>query len=302
MQAAVVPPGVRMMNMKTKVLILGSTGRLGGALRRHYGARHELLCPARHDINLGEPASLNDALRRLDFDILVNCAGITSPDACEREPALAARINHESPVIMAGECQRRGARMIQISTDYVFGGEGREPLDEDAAADPVNVYGRTKRDAETGVLAACPSALVARVSWLFGSGGAFADQVLRDLREGREVQAIEDKWSVPTSVDSVARWLEALWSPGTSGLIHLCNSGSATWRSYGQEVVDQSFGLGLLQHRPEVRGNSLDDFPHFAARRPRFTVMSNARLAGLLGCEVPAWQEDLGRWLRSLRA
>ncbi len=289
-----------MINMKTKVLILGSTGRLGSALRRHYAGRHELLCPARHDINLDDPAALKTALGGMDFDILVNCAGITSPDVCEREPGHAARINHESPVVMADACQRRGVRMIQISTDYVFGGEGWQPLAEDDAADPVNVYGQTKRDAEIGVLAACPSALVARVSWLFGSGGAFPDQVLRDLREGRQVQAIDDKWSVPTSVDAVACWLEALWSQGVSGLMHLCNSGSATWRSYGQEVIDQAFDLGLLQERPEVKGNSLDDFPHFTARRPRHTVMSNARLAGLLAGEISSWQEDLGRWLRSL--
>ena len=290
-----------MINMKTKVLILGSTGRLGSALRRHYAVRHELLCPARHDINLDDPVALKTALSGTGFDILVNCAGITSPDACEREPGLAARINHESPVVMADACQRRGARMIQISTDYVFGGEGSEPLDEEAAAEPINVYGLTKRDAEIGVLAACPSALVTRVSWLFGSGGAFPDQVLRDIREGRQVQAIDDKWSVPTSVDAVACWLEALWSQGVSGLMHLCNSGSATWRGYGQEVIDQAFGLGLLQDRPEVKGNSLDDFPHFTARRPRYTVMANTRLAGLLDGEIPSWQQDLGSWLRSLR-
>jgi dTDP-4-dehydrorhamnose reductase len=289
-----------MINMKTKVLIFGSTGRLGSALRRHYGVRHELLCPARHDINLDDPIALKTALSGMDFDILVNCAGITSPDACEREPGLAARINHESPVTMADACQRRGVRMIQISTDYVFGGEGSEPLAEEAEAEPVNVYGLTKRDAEIGVLSACPSALVARVSWLFGSGGAFPDQVLRDLREGREVQAIDDKWSVPTSVDTVAYWLEAMWSQGVSGMIHLCNSGSATWRSYGQEVIDQAFSLGLLQDRPEVKGNSLDDFSHFTARRPRYTVMSNARLADLLDVGIPSWQEDLGRWLQSL--
>lgn len=290
-----------MINMKTKVLILGSTGRLGSALRRHCGVRHEILCPARHDINLADPAALKAALNGVDFDILVNCAGITSPDACERDPGLAARINHESPVVMADACQMRGVRMIQISTDYVFGGEGSEPLVEEAAAEPINVYGLTKRDAEIGVLSACPSALVARVSWLFGSGGAFPDQVLRDLREGREVQAIDDKWSVPTSVDAVACWLEVLWSRGVSGLMHLCNSGSATWRGYGQEVIDQAFRLGLLQDRPEVKGNSLDDFPHFTARRPRYTVMSNARLAGFLDGGIPTWQEELGRWLQSLR-
>lgn len=287
-----------------KLLITGSTGRLGGALVSQYASRHELLTPVRGVLDLARPESVSSILRGLDFDLLINCAGITSPDFCEREPALAARINTESPSAMAEECQRRGARMIQISTDYVHDGETEGLLDEAWPACPVNHYGRTKHEAEIAVLRACPAALVARVSWLFGGshGPSFPDQILKDARQGRSLEAIGDKWSAPTSVHDIARWLEQLWqtSPAVSGLLNLCNSGQATWQSYGQAVVDIAHELGLLTEPLTVKGNRLADFPQFIARRPRHTVMSNARLASLLGQPVRSWREALREWMQSL--
>jgi len=282
-----------------KLLISGMTGRLGSALIRCYSPRYKVLCLGRAELDLSRPDSVAEVLRGRDFDLLINCAAITSPDACERQPELARRVNTESPAAMAAECQRRGARMIQISTDYVFGGEKSGQLDEVSPAEPVNQYGQTKREAELEVLSSCPAALVARVSWLFGSGSSFPDQILREAREGRQIEAIGDKWSVPTSVYDIARWLEAVWQiePQITGPLHLCNSGSATWQSYGQTVVDLAHDIGLLDQRVMVKGNRLDDFPHFIARRPRHTVMSNARLSAILGHEIRSWQEALNEWL-----
>ncbi|GEP42750.1 SDR family oxidoreductase [Brevifollis gellanilyticus] len=289
-----------------KLLITGTTGRLGGVLVRHYTSRYDLLTPGRDRLDLSKPESMTTALRDMDFDLLINCAGITSPDVCEREPELAARINAEAPAVMATECQRRGARMIQISTDYVFDGETEDLLDETLITNPVNHYGRTKRDGETTVLRECPEALVARVSWLFGgsNGPSFPDQILNEVRQGKSLQAIGDKWSAPTSVHDIASWLELLWQkmPSVSGPLNLCNSGVATWQTYGQQVVDFAVELGLLAERLEVKGNRLDDFPSFIARRPRHTVMSNARLAELLGHPVRSWKEALREWLQSLCA
>lgn len=289
-----------------KLLITGSTGRLGGALVRCYSARHDVLSPGRELLDFSQPDSLAAALRELDFDLLINCAGITSPDVCARDPALATRINAESPAALAAECHRRGARMIQISTDYVYDGEIEGPLDESLPAHPVNHYGSTKRDAEIAVLRECPAALAARVSWLFGGSSApsFPDQILNDARQGRRLEAIGDKWSIPTSVHDIAQWLEQLWQMDApvSGVLNLCNSGQATWQTYGQTVADFAVELGLLEHRHTVKGNRLDDFTHFIARRPRHTVMSNARLAELVGHPVRIWQEALHEWMRSLRA
>ncbi len=292
---------MRGMSERMKLLITGTTGRLGGVLARHYALRHELMCPSRDRLDLARPESVGAGLRGMDFDLLINCAGITSPDVCAREPELALRVNAESPAVMAAECQRRGARMIQFSTDYVFGGEVEGSLTEAMQTEPVNHYGITKLEGEWAVLAACPGALVARVSWLFGGGNSFPDQMLRTAREGREVEAIGDKWSAPTSMHDIARWLEVLWqkSPAVSGVLHLCNSGTASWQSYAQTVLDLAHELGLLDHPVVVKGNHLDDFPHFIARRPRHTLMSNERLAGLLGEPVRSWQAGLREWMTS---
>jgi dTDP-4-dehydrorhamnose reductase len=287
-----------------KLLITGTTGRLGGILARHFELRHDLLCPGRAGLDLTRPESLSAVLGGMTFDILINCAGITSPDVCAREPELAQLVNAESPAVMAAECQRRGVRMIQISTDYVFGGEVDTALTEDMETEPVNHYGITKLGGERAVLTACPEALVARVSWLFGGGNSFPEQMLRAAREGREVEAIGDKWSAPTSMHDIARWLELLWRKGSSatGVLHLCNSGAASWQSYAQEVLDLAHELGMLDHSILVKGNRLDEFPHFIARRPRHTLMSNERLAGLLGEPVRSWQEALREWMASQAA
>ncbi len=289
-----------------KLLITGTTGRLGGVLVRHYASRYQIVAPGRDRLDLSKPDSMGSDLLSMDFDLLINCAGITSPDVCEREPVLAARINAEAPAFMAAECQRRGARMIQISTDYVYDGATEGLLDESSPTHPVNHYGCTKRDAETAVLRECPEALVARVSWLFGgsNGPSFPDQILNEARQGRSLQAIGDKWSAPTSVHDIALWLERSWkkTPAVSGPLNLCNSGQATWQTYGQQVIDFAVEFGLLPDSLTVRGNRLEDFPNFIAQRPRHTVMSNARLADLLGHPVRSWQDAVREWMQSLRA
>lgn len=287
------------MSERMKILITGATGRLGGVLARHYDLRYELICPGRGMLDLSRPESVNASLLGMDYDLLINCAGITSPDACAREPELALRVNAESPAVMAAECKRRGVRMIQISTDYVFGGEVDAPLSEETSARPVNHYGATKLAGEQAVLTVSTEALVARVSWLFGGGNSFPDQMLRTAREGGELEAIADKWSVPTSMHDIARWLEIIWqkTPAVSGVLHLCNSGAASWQSYAQTVLNLAQELGLLDHPAVVKGNRLDDFPHFIARRPRHTLMSNERLAGLLGEPVRTWQSALREWM-----
>ena len=287
-----------------KLLITGTKGRLGAALVAAYASRHEIVCVGRSELDLSVPERISPALGRLDFDLVIHCAAITSPDACERAPELATCVNAISPAVIASECRRRGARMIQISTDYVYGGDNQAFLTESMTAMPVNHYGRTKLEAERGVLRELPEALVARVSWLFGSGSSFPDQILKQARGGSKLEAIADKWSAPTSVHDIAVWLERLWQheKAPTGVINLCNSGSATWQSYGQTIIDLAVELQLLPARLEVEPNKLEDFTHFIARRPRFTTMSNKRLSGLLGAPIRSWQEALKEWLCALSA
>ncbi len=297
-------PTKQFMIKRMKIFITGATGRLGGALKRHYVTRHAVLAPTRAELDLSKPDEVAEIVRGIDFDLLINCAGMISPDECERDPLGALRVNAESPAAIAAECQRRGARMIHISTDYVFGGEGDSALSEDSPAQPINAYGRSKLAGEQAVLAASSKALVARVSWLFGAvAPSFPDQALAQAIAGKEVSAITDKWSVPTSVDDVATWLEHVFTqyPRTTGILHVCNSGEATWHSYAEATLAIAHEFGLLKALPTVQMQRLEDFPNFLAKRPRYTTMSNARLAGLLGEPPRLWQEALRDCVRCSR-
>ena len=286
-----------------RILILGGTGRLGGSLAVAWRERHQIIAPGRHLLDMSKPNLLAGALRAVEYDTVVNATGLTSPDACEERPAEAALLNTEAPAVLAADCARRGARLIHLSTDYVFDGTGSTPLDEEVPARPVNVYGRTKLEGEKAVLAACPEALVARVSWLFGPrGGDVPASVLERAWAGRPLDFIEDKWSVPTGITDLAGWLERFVTDlcSQTGVLHLCHSGKATWRDYAQTTLDLAHGLGLLPRPHETAGRRLAEFTQFKAARPPFTVMSNARLAGLLGEAPCAWPEALRRHLAAL--
>lgn len=286
--------------------VLGGGGRLGTALARRLAGSRQVLTPSRQEVDLADLDSLAGQLRAAEFDGLINCAAITSLEACEEHPDLARRVNTDAPALLAAICQARGARFVHISTDYVFPGDGHAPLTEDDPTGPLSTYGSTKLAAEQAVLAACPHALVPRVSWLFGPDKpAFPETVLAHARSGGPVRAIHDKWSTPTYTEDIAAWLDVLLAKPVSeahGLLHLCNSGQASWLEYAQTVLDLATELGLLPESKTAQGHSMVGFAPFKAPRPRHTPMDNTRLIALLGAPVRPWQEALRSHLAASRS
>lgn len=274
---------------------------MGRTLAHQYAQRHDVLTPGRSVLDLTHADDIAENLRGLDFDLLINCAGMTHPDVCEKAPLDAMRVNAEAPAMMAAVCQKRGVRMIHVSTDYVFAGETDQPLSETTVTRPINAYGRSKVSGEQAVMAANSQALVARVSWLFGaaSGQSFPDLMLHKASAGEEIAAISDKWSVPSSITDIATWLEHLFThhSGVKGVLHVCNSGRATWQTFAQTTLDIAHELGQLALPAQVQPTLLDEFTGFTARRPRYTCMDNARLASLLGTAPRSWQDALREWL-----
>jgi len=292
------------MSDRPRLLILGATGRLGSTLRTHLSPRYHILAPGRTELDLARPETLAQELTHLDFDLAINAAALTHPDACEDDPAAAHRINTQSPAILAKVCADRWLRCIHLSTDYVFAGHGSTLLDEDAPAAPLSTYGRSKRAGELAVLTANPDALIARVSWLFGPGGGdIPATVLHRARTGQPLGFIEDKWSVPSSTPDIAHWLHLLLTDlaHLRGPLHLCNTGVATWRDYAQVTLDLALKHGLLDRPYATHGLRLRDFPQFKAPRPPFTVMSNARLTHHLGQAPRPWQAALEQHLLTLK-
>ncbi|MCB1228262.1 MAG: dTDP-4-dehydrorhamnose reductase [Verrucomicrobiales bacterium] len=284
------------MSERSRILILGARGRLGGALHRCYAAQHDVSAWGREELDLLKTDQISDRLAQVSFDVLINAAGLTHVDRCETAREEAHLSNEVAPGEMARFCAQRGKRFIHISSDYVFSGSGHRPLVEDDEAAPINFYGQSKRGGEIAVLRENSRALVARVSWLFGRDKAgFPDMILRRARQEAEVSAVNDKWSSPTYADDLAEWLELLFTrhADATGLLHLCNAGEAQWQEYGQATLDLARERGIALRTTQVRGHSMQGFEPFDAPRPPYTVLDTGRFTQITGITPRPWQQAL---------
>src|SRR5438132_12389046 len=176
-----------------KLVIVGAGGRLGTALAREYREKFSGIGFDHAQLDLANADELREKLCTIDFDVLVNAAAFTNVDLCEKERDQAFRINAEASRILAEICRDKKAKLIHFSTDYVFDGENRQPYTENDPANPISVYGQSKRAGEQFVLQTADRHLVVRVSWVFGPDRpSFIDGTIKRARDNEEVAAIAD--------------------------------------------------------------------------------------------------------------
>lgn len=272
------------------LLITGATGTLGRAFGRICDARtipYRLL--ARGEMDIADPASVEAALAKFEPWAVVNAAGYVRVDDAEADAAACMRENAEGPRVLASACAGRGIGLLTFSSDLVFDGSARRPYVESDAAAPLNVYGRSKLEAERSVLAAWPDALVIRTSAFFGPWDEynFVTSALRTLAAGDTFTAAADETVSPTYVpDLVYEGLDLLLD-GERGIWHVSNQGGVTWAELARHAA-RLFGMdaGLVDARP---AGSLGQ----AAARPPYSVLGSER--GLL---LPSWEDALARYAK----
>lgn len=283
-----------------RLLIIGSGGRLGAALLREYSGKFEIAGSFNHSqLDLAQADEVRRRLDSLGFDILINCAAATNVDRCETEPNEAYAINAEAPRLLAEICDMKKAKLIHFSTDYVFDGEKETPYVEEDAANPVSVYGESKRAGEKKVLQAGGDHLVVRVSWVFGPDRpSFVDAMIKLAGEKDRVEAIGDKFSAPTYTRDLAGALPHFFERGSGGVLHLCNDGAATWQQYAQHALDCCRQNGMKFRTATITPTKLDEMKAFIARRPRYTVLATGKLAAATGQPLRPWQEAVAEYVR----
>ena len=277
-----------------RVAVTGTTGRVGAALARHLSPIHEVILLPRRVCDLADARSLAAALDRIDCDVLINPAGITSLEICEDNPALAMRVNAEAPCEIATWAAARGVKIFHFSTDYVFSGKTQGLRAEAEIPEPINVYGRSKLAGETAVLAR-PGNCVVRISWVFGpEKPSFVDAIADAALAGQPLAAVADKFSLPVFTGDLAVWIERLIELGTTGIVHACNSGRpVSWHGMATAVVEEMVACGTLAELPEIHQQQLAEMSKFRAARPRFTAMATDRLTGILGYPPRPWHDAL---------
>lgn len=232
-----------------------------------------------------------EVVRETAPDWIVLSAAYTDVDGCETNPDLASAVNTQGAVNVAQAARLYGAKLIFISTDYVFNGKNTKPYEAHDARDPINVYGRTKAEAEERILDALPEACIARTSWLYGPWGkCFPDTILKLSASRPEIDVVDDQHGCPTYTLDLASALIQLCRKDATGIVHCTNSGVCSWFEFASEVVRQAGAKTL------VRPTTSDKFVRPAAR-PSYSVLSPASLEAY-GIKMRPWQQTLPDYLR----
>src|SRR5947207_6096055 len=286
-----------MKNVRS-IIIIGANGRLGAALTRQYQRAFSVKAFARSQLDLGKLDQVRSTLSETEFDLLINCAALTNVDYCESHRNEAFLINAQAPRLLAEICSEKSARLIHISTDYVFDGKQDTPYIEEDPAAPLSVYAESKLGGEEEVLRVSQKNLVIRLSWVFGPDKpSFIDQIIQRARENETVTAVADKFSSPTYTIDAANWLRLAWENDAQGILHLANSGRCSWQEWAQYAIDVCYNLGISLKAERVGKLSLAEMKNFVARRPVYTVLSTAKFTALTGVQPRHWREAIAEYI-----
>jgi dTDP-4-dehydrorhamnose reductase len=278
--------------LRQRVLVTGASGMLGSdVVPTLAGAGLDVFARQKSELDITNDAAIVRAFHEIRPEIVVNCAAFTNVDACETDPQ-AFEVNAEGVHRLADHCMRQGARLVQISTDFVFDGQKQEPYAEDDAVAPLSAYGRSKREGEEAALAV-PASLVVRGSWLFGRGGwNFIEAILKQVEGGkRRLTVVTDQRGRPTSTTDLAQAILALLEIGATGIYHFANRGEVSWFEFTQAIL-------MLADHAEVKvvptDSSALDRP---ARRPAYSVLDTSKYESLTGRRVRHFGEPLVEYL-----
>ncbi len=282
----------------TEILILGVYGQLGRAVQRIAGDRGvEVVGCDMDTVDITDPDAVEQCCQELQPRTVINCAAFTAVDRCEAEEELATKVNGTAVGYLAAACNRLKAKLVHISTDYVFPGtalpEIQRPYHEDDGVGLPSAYGRSKLLGEH-LARSADSHLIVRTAWLFGRGGQnFVETIRGQIKAGTDpLRVVSDQTGSPTFCDDLAAALLDLVAADSDpqGVVHGVNQGSATWYDFAVEIAR------LLAAHITIRPVTTAEFPR-PARRPAYSVLDTSRLAAILGSPLPPWQDGLARYL-----
>lgn len=276
-----------------RIMITGALGQLGRALEYLLKdqERYELFrtdTMGNDDLKVSAlDITAEEALKAYVDDIkphiIINCAAMTAVDLCESEKDKAYRINALGPKYLAEAAENAEAKLVHISTDYVFDGQAVEPYTEDALPNPMSEYGRTKQAGDEFVQK-YPKSFILRTAWVYGEGKNFVKTMLRLAASNSKVRVVSDQYGTPTSALELARVILFLMETESYGIYHATCEGSTTWYEFARTIF-QTAGLNT-----EVEAITTAEYPT-PARRPMYSVLENKALRDRHGYYMKDWKE-----------
>lgn len=276
-----------------KVLITGANGQLGRELTKQYKEKSnvELILTDVSDLDITDIKAVYAFVNINKPEVIINCAAHTAVDKCEAEVDIAYKINTVGPKNLASAAYSIGAEIVQVSTDYVFDGDGDKELTEFDEVNPQTVYGKTKLEGEKFVSMINPKHYIVRTAWLYGDGNNFVKTMLKLSKTNKTIKVVNDQKGTPTSTVDLARVIIKLVENKNYGLYHCTCKGQCTWYDLTKEIF-RIKGIDT-----EVIPCTTEEFPRLA-RRPKYSVLRNYMLELTTGDIMRDWKESLDEYLK----
>lgn len=276
-----------------KIMITGGKGMLGRSLHKSF-SNYDVIIADIDNVDITNAVQTEAFIKDNKPDVIIHCAAMTNVDACEDEVDKAYLINAVGSANVAISCHKIGARLIAISTDYVFDGESSVPYNEYDKPNPVTIYGKSKFAGEEAVRIHCPNHIIARLSWLYGSGGPSFVHTMIKLADGSRdmLMVVNDQIGNPTSTNAVVEAINKLiLNDSICGTFHLNCEGETSWYNFAKKIFELK---GINQ---KVIPCSTDEYPR-PAKRPKNSSLDkmNLRLHGIH--KMPHWEDALKSFLQ----
>ena len=272
-----------------RILITGAQGQLGQALQRALSGEDLVLKDLpEFDLTHSDSESQIVAARP---SVILHVGAYTNVDGAEREPDRAMAVNAQGTTYVARAAATLNARLIYVSTDYVFDGIKSTPYREEDVPHPINVYGQSKRAGEIAALTGCPNTLVVRTAWLYGhAGNNFVKTIMKLAGEKPFLEVVGDQRGCPTNAEDLAMVLKDLLTSDLRGICHVTNTGNCTWHEFAEAIVS------LMGLATPVRPITTAQMGR-PARRPAYSVLAQGRL-GTVRALLPHWKDALARFMK----
>ncbi len=277
-----------------KILITGSNGQLGRAINRKYEAdsRYELVNTDVGELDITSVDAVLQMVDQVKPDIIINCAAHTNVNLCESDWDNAYRINAIGPRNLSIAATRMNARMVHVSTDYVFDGSASSPYTEFDATNPCGAYGKTKLEGENFVKQFAKEFYIIRTAWLYGDGNNFVKTMLRLAETNETVSVVRDQFGTPTSARVLTDMIAALIETDNFGTFHGTCEGACSWADFAEEI------FRLAGRTTRVNRITTEEYPT-PAKRPAYSVLENYMLKLTMGYEAEDWKTAIREYMEN---
>lgn len=276
-----------------KILLTGANGQLGRCFQDRLPQNWQVWATDSAELDITNKDEVLAATKKYQPDVIVNAAAYTAVDKAESEPEIAAQVNTLGPMNLALGAKAVNARLVHVSTDYVFDGMSTYPYVESDATNPLGVYGKTKLDGELAVAETLPESIIIRTAWVFSEyGNNFVKTMIRLAKDRDELKIVADQCGCPTYAGDIASAIiNLIHIKAVGGIYHYCGDLETSWDLFAQKIIDCAFDSKIISSKPIIKAISTSEYPT-PAKRPKYSSLCADKINAL---NIPSsnWNDAL---------